>query len=61
MTDPPAAGPDQERRAFAAAALAPAVLFAGNNLPSALYGAFWAAFGYSPLIQTLLYAVPVSR
>jgi hypothetical protein len=30
------------------------VLFAGNNLPSALYGAFRTAFGYSPLIQTLL-------
>lgn len=33
--------------------------FAGDNLPSALYGAFWTAFGYGPLIQTLLYAVPV--
>jgi MFS family permease len=59
MTDPRAAGPVRDRRAFAAAALALAVLFAGNNLPSALYGAFRTAFGYSPLIQTLLYAVPV--
>lgn len=59
MTDSRAAGPVRDRRAFAAAALALAVLFAGNNLPSALYGAFRTAFGYSPLIQTLLYAVPV--
>jgi predicted MFS family arabinose efflux permease len=59
MTDPLAAGPVRDRRAFAAAALALAVLFAGNNLPSALYGAFRTAFGYSPLTQTLLYAVPV--
>lgn len=59
MTDPRAAGPGRGRMAFAAAALALAALFAGNNLPSALYEAFRAAFGYSPLIQTLLYAVPV--
>jgi hypothetical protein len=59
MTDPRADGPIRDRRAFAAAALALAVLFAGNYLPSALYGAFRTAFGYSPLIQTLLYAVPV--
>src|SRR5215470_17672647 len=31
----------------------------GNNLPSALYGLLRAAFGFSPLVQTLLYAVPV--
>jgi MFS family permease len=59
MTDPRAASQGQDRRAFAAAALALAVLFAGNNLPSALYGAFRIAFGYGPLIQTLLYALPV--
>ena len=51
--------PGAERRAFAAAAVALAVLFTGNNLPSALYGLFRAAFGYSSLTQTLLYAVPV--
>ena len=48
-----------QRRAFAAAALALAVLFAGNNLPSALYGLLRVEFGYSSLVQTLLYAVPV--
>jgi MFS family permease len=47
------------QRAFAGAAVALAVLFMGNNLPSALYGLLRAAFGYSPLTQTLLYAVPV--
>jgi len=31
----------------------------GNNLPSALYGLLRGVFGYSPLTQTLLYAVPV--
>jgi len=36
-----------------------AVLFTGNNLPSALYGLLRGVFGYSPLTQTLLYAVPV--
>ena len=44
------------RQAFVAAATALAVLFMGNNLPSALYGVFRAAFGYSSLTQTLLYA-----
>ena len=48
-----------QRRAFAAAALALAVLFTGNNLPSALYGLLRTEFGYSSLTQTLLYAVPV--
>src|SRR6266403_237662 len=48
------------RQAFVAAATALAVLFMGNNLPSALYGVFRAAFGYSSLIQTLLYAVAVA-
>lgn len=48
-----------QRRAFAAAALALAVLFTGNNLPSALYGLLRTKFGYSSLTQTLLYAVPV--
>ncbi len=38
MTDPRVAGRARDRRAFAAAALALTVLFAGNNLPSALYG-----------------------
>jgi MFS family permease len=36
------------------------VLFMGNNLPSALYGVLRAAFGYSSLTQTLLYAVAVA-
>jgi MFS family permease len=49
----------KERWAFAAAAASLAVLFMGNNLPSALYGLFRMAFGYSSLTQTLLYAVPV--
>jgi MFS family permease len=49
----------QERRAFTAAAVALAVLFMGNNLPSALYGLLRGIFGYSSLTQTLLYAVPV--
>jgi hypothetical protein len=48
-----------QRRAFAGAATALAVLFMGNNLPSALYGLLRGVFGYSPLTQTLLYAVPV--
>jgi MFS family permease len=54
------AGPGvRERWAFAAAAASLAVLFMGNNLPSALYGLLRTAFGYSSLTQTLLYAVPV--
>src|SRR5882757_8965014 len=48
------------RQAFVAAAIALAVLFMGNNLPSALYGVFRAAFGYSSLTQTLLYAAAVA-
>jgi MFS family permease len=48
-----------ERSAYFAAAFALAVLFMGNNLPSALYGPFRIEFGYSALTQTLLYAVPV--
>jgi hypothetical protein len=48
-----------ERRAFVGAAAVLAVLFTGNNLPSALYGLLRQVFGYSPLVQTLLYAVPV--
>jgi len=47
-------------QAFVAAATALAVLFMGNNLPSALYGVFRAAFGYSSLTQTLLYATAVA-
>lgn len=46
-------------RAFFGAAAALAVLFMGNNLPSALYGLLRAVLGFSPLVQTLLYAVPV--
>ncbi|HEX6451238.1 MAG TPA: MFS transporter [Trebonia sp.] len=46
-------------RVFIGAAAALAVLFIGNNLPSALYGPLRAIFGFSPLVQTLLYAVPV--
>ena len=48
------------RQAFVAAATALAVLFMGNNLPSALYGVFRVAFGYSSLTQTLLYAAAVA-
>jgi MFS family permease len=48
------------RREFVAAATALAVLFLGNNLPSALYGAFRTAFSYSPLVQTLLYATAIA-
>ena len=48
-----------QRRAFAGAGAALAVLFMGNNLPSALYGLLRGVFGYSSLTQTLLYAVPV--
>ena len=48
MTDSQAPGPGRDRGAFAAVALALAVLFAGNNLPSALYGAGLSpAFGCS--------------
>ncbi|WP_300606157.1 MFS transporter [Trebonia sp.] len=47
------------RRAFTGAAAALFVLFMGNNLPSALYGLLRERFGFSPLTQTLLYAVPV--
>jgi MFS family permease len=47
------------RRAFTGAAAALFVLFMGNNLPSALYGLLRGTFGFSPLTQTLLYAVPV--
>src|SRR6266403_4985495 len=47
-------------QAFVAAATALAVLLMGNNLPSALYGLFRAAFGYSSLTQTLLYAAAVA-
>src|SRR6266851_10308238 len=48
------------RQAFVAAAVALAVLFMGNNLPSAIYGEFRAAFGYSSLTQTALYAAAVA-
>jgi MFS family permease len=47
------------RRAFTGAAAALFVLFIGNNLASALYGLLRGIFGFSPLAQTLLYAVPV--
>lgn len=52
--------PRRDRQAFAGAAIALAVLFMGNNLPSALYGVMRAAFGYSSLTQTLLYAAAVA-
>jgi MFS family permease len=52
--------PRRDRQAFAGAAIALAVLFMGNNLPSALYGVLRAAFGYSSLTQTLLYAAAVA-
>lgn len=45
---------------FAAGAIALAVLYTGNNLPSALYGVFRVKFGFGPLTQTLLYAVAVA-
>src|SRR6267378_2298972 len=48
------------RQVFVAAATALAVLFMGNNLPSALYGVFRVEFGYSSLTQTLLYAAAVA-
>src|SRR6267378_5676536 len=48
------------RQVFVAAATALAVLFLGNNLPSALYGVFRVAFGYSSLTQTLIYAAAVA-
>src|SRR5262249_3358274 len=50
----------RDRRAFVAAAVALFVLFLGNNMPSALYGLFRAAFGFSALTQTLLYSVAVA-
>jgi MFS family permease len=37
-----------------------AVLYIGNNLPSALYGSFRSDLGFSPLTQTLLYATAVA-
>ena len=52
--------PRRDRQAFGGAAIALAVLFMGNNLPSALYGVLRAAFGYSLLTQTLLYAAAVA-
>lgn len=52
--------PRRDRQAFGGAAIALAVLFMGNNLPSALYGVLRAAFGYSSLTQTLLYAAAVA-
>jgi len=45
---------------FAAGAIALAVLYAGNNLPSAFYGTFRHVMAFSPLTQTLLYAVAVA-
>lgn len=50
----------RSERVFVAASLALAVLFMGNNLPSALYGVYRVAFGYSPLTQTALYAAAVA-
>ncbi|WP_433296676.1 MFS transporter [Pseudonocardia sp. CA-142604] len=46
--------------AFMAGAVALAVLYVGNNLPSALYGTFRADLGFSALTQTLLYAIAVA-
>lgn len=45
---------------FTAGAVALAVLYTGNNLPSALYGAFRVEFGFSPLTQTSLFATAVA-
>lgn len=53
-------GQGAARREFVAAAVVLAALFLGNNLPSALYGAFREAFGYTLLVQTLLYAAAVA-
>ncbi|MEV6898969.1 MFS transporter [Amycolatopsis sp. NPDC051372] len=47
-------------RAFAAGAATLAALYVGNNLPSALYALLRTTFGFSPLVQTLLYAVAVA-
>lgn len=48
------------RGAFAAGAATLAALYVGNNLPSALYALLRTTFGFSALIQTLLYAVAVA-
>ncbi|MFI5613050.1 MFS transporter [Amycolatopsis sp. NPDC051903] len=48
------------RGAFAAGAATLAALYVGNNVPSALYALLRATFGFSALVQTLLYAVAVA-
>ncbi|MEU4672763.1 hypothetical protein AB0F91_33560 [Amycolatopsis sp. NPDC023774] len=48
------------RGAFAAGAATLAALYVGNNPPSALYALLRTTFGFSALIQTLLYAVAVA-
>lgn len=50
----------QRGGAFAAGAVALAVLYTGNNLPSALYGLFRTAFGFTPLVQTLIYVTAIA-
>ncbi|MET8956571.1 MFS transporter [Streptomyces sp. NPDC004533] len=45
---------------FFTAAFVVVVLYSGNNMPSALYGVFRHAFGFSPLTQTMLYTVVVA-
>lgn len=47
-------------RAFTAGGITLLVLYIGNNLPSALYGVFRSEFGFSALIQTLLYATAMA-
>ncbi|SEP52523.1 MFS transporter [Amycolatopsis saalfeldensis] len=48
------------RRSFTAAAATLAALYSGNNLPSALYALLRGTFGFSALVQTLLYATAVA-
>ncbi|MDT0467196.1 MFS transporter [Streptomyces gibsoniae] len=45
---------------FFTAAFVVVVLYSGNNMPSALYGVFRHAFGFSPLTQTMLYTAAVA-
>lgn len=56
VTAPAATG----RRAFVAPAATLAALYSGNNLPSALYALLRGTFGFSALVQTLLYATAVA-
>ncbi|WP_326836243.1 MFS transporter [Amycolatopsis rhabdoformis] len=57
LTEAPAAA---ARGAFLAGAATLAALYVGNNVPSALYALLRTTFGFSALVQTLLYAVAVA-